>query len=152
MLPPEEAAGHDMRHIITNAVGGPRPGVRVEVHKVDLAPGDVLLLCTDGLTEMLPDDDIAVVLREERDPRAACERLVRLANDRGGRDNVTAVERPRGYGRLREASGRGRGPRGSPVVSDQPCGGLTPRGPLGFTARRSPSPPLASASLKLHQL
>jgi protein phosphatase len=98
VLPPENAPHHELRHIVTNAVGGPRPGVRVEVHKVDLMPGDVLLLCTDGLTEMVPNDDILVVVRDELDPRAACERLVQLANDRGGRDNVTAVvaryERP----------------------------------------------------------
>jgi protein phosphatase len=98
VLPAESVSHHELRHVITNAVGGPSPGVQVEVHKVDLEAGDVVLLCTDGLTEMLTDADIAAVLWEEREPRVACERLVLLANDYGGRDNVTAVvaryERP----------------------------------------------------------
>jgi protein phosphatase len=91
LLQPEGVAEHDLRHVITNAVGGPRLGVSVEVHRVDLAPGDVLLLCTDGLTAMLPDADIAAVLHAEHDPRAACEALILAANERGGQDNVTAV-------------------------------------------------------------
>ena len=90
-LPAERAADHRLRHIITNVVGGPTAGVQVEVHRLDLEAGDVLLLCTDGLTEMLTDERIAEVLRLEESPRAACERLVRLANERGGRDNVTVV-------------------------------------------------------------
>jgi PPM family protein phosphatase len=65
--------------------------VRTELHRLDVEPGDVLLLCSDGLTDMLADRDIAVVLREERDPRRACERLVGAANERGGKDNITAV-------------------------------------------------------------
>src|SRR5262249_31381081 len=68
VIPAENVHHHDLRHVITNAVGGPSPGVQVEVHKVDLEPGDVVLLCTDGLTEMLPDEDIAAVLRAEPDP------------------------------------------------------------------------------------
>jgi protein phosphatase len=91
ILAAESVPHHDLRHVITNAVGGPRPGVQVEVHEVDLEAGDVVLLCTDGLTEMVSDADIAAVLRDEREPRAACERLVWLANAHGGRDNVTAV-------------------------------------------------------------
>jgi serine/threonine protein phosphatase PrpC len=86
-----EAARHQWRHVITNAVGGSEPGVRPEVHKLDLRPGDCLLLCSDGLSEMVPDAEIAAVLRQEADPRRACERLVAEANARGGRDNITAV-------------------------------------------------------------
>lgn len=91
VLDPAEAASHELRHIITNAVGGPVPGVRSEVHRFRLAPNDMLLLCTDGLTEMVPDDDIAAVLRAERNPRAACDQLIDLANSLGGRDNITVV-------------------------------------------------------------
>jgi protein phosphatase len=86
-----EAAGHPRRHVITNALGGREPGVRTELHRIELEPGDVLLLCSDGLTDMLADPDIAAVLREECDPRRACERLVAEANERGGKDNITAV-------------------------------------------------------------
>ena len=54
--------------------------------------GDRLLLCSDGLTEMVTDEAIATVLRAESDPAAACKRLVAQAqNDAGGRDNITAV-------------------------------------------------------------
>jgi protein phosphatase len=90
-LGPEEAARHPYRHIITNCVGGTEPGVHVEAHKLDLAAGDVILLCSDGLTEMVKDEAIAEVLRAEADPRAACERLVALANEAGGKDNITVV-------------------------------------------------------------
>jgi len=91
VLPPERVARHQWRHIITNVVGGPKPGVRAEVHKSSLEPGDVVLLCTDGLTEMVKDDEIAAILRAEQNPRVASERLVGLANERGGVDNVTVV-------------------------------------------------------------
>jgi PPM family protein phosphatase len=91
VIPPASAAHHNLRHVITNVVGGGKPGVRTEVHKLALQAEDVVLLCTDGLTEMLSDQDIATVLLVETDPRAACELLVELANQRGGRDNVTVI-------------------------------------------------------------
>ncbi len=87
----EQASDHSMRHVITNAVGGPAPGVRVEIRRAHLEPGDVLLLCSDGLTEMVPDASINAVISSERDPKAACERLVAAALEAGGRDNVTVV-------------------------------------------------------------
>jgi protein phosphatase len=89
-LSPQEAARHPRRHVVTNALGGHTPGVRVELHALALEPGDVLLLCSDGLTDMVPDAGIAA-LGEAADPRRACERLVAEANANGGRDNVTAV-------------------------------------------------------------
>jgi protein phosphatase len=90
-LAPDEAAHHPYRHIITNCVGGTEPGIHVEPHKLDLEPGDVVLLCSDGLTEMVDDQAIATVLRQEADPATACERLVAQANEAGGRDNITVV-------------------------------------------------------------
>ena len=90
LLKPEEAEGHGFRHVITNAIGGNSPGVNVEVHKVALEAGDRLLLCSDGLTEMVPDEEIVDVLADE-EPQKACERLVNRANENGGRDNVTVV-------------------------------------------------------------
>ncbi len=90
-LSPQQAARHPHRHVVTNALGGHRPGVLVELHELALEPGDVLLLCTDGLTEMVPDDRIAAVLGEAVDPQRACEQLVAEANANGGKDNVTAV-------------------------------------------------------------
>jgi protein phosphatase len=90
-LDPRAAAEHPYRHVITNCVGGTEPGVSVEAHKVDLAAGDVLLLCSDGLTDMVDDAALQGVLSAEPDPRAACERLVARANEAGGRDNITVI-------------------------------------------------------------
>jgi protein phosphatase len=91
VLAPGGEAGHPCRHVVTNILGGGEPGVQVELHRLDLHPDDVLLLCSDGLTEMVPDDRIAFILREEPDPQRACERLVAEANRQGGKDNITVV-------------------------------------------------------------
>ncbi len=89
--PPDAAAAERMRHTVTNAIGGGRPGVKADIVRASLEPGDRLLLCTDGLTDMLTNDEIATALAEHMRPEAACGRLVALANERGGRDNITAV-------------------------------------------------------------
>ncbi len=90
-LSPEAASHHPYRHVVTNVLGGQDPGVRVEMHKLDLETGDVVLLCSDGLTEMLSDDRIAVILQGEENPRQACERLAAEANEQGGKDNITVI-------------------------------------------------------------
>jgi len=90
-LSAEQAAKSPFRHVITNVVGGTEQGVRIDVHKVRLEPGDLLLLCSDGLSEMLPAEEITAVLRAESSPDGACQRLVAAANERGGKDNVTVV-------------------------------------------------------------
>ena len=86
-----EARRHRLRHVITNVVGGREAGVHADAHSLDLRDGDVLLLCSDGLTEMLSHDDITQVLRGEPHLEAACTRLISLANERGGQDNITAI-------------------------------------------------------------
>jgi protein phosphatase len=91
LIQPEDAGAHPYRHVITNVVGGPKAGLHAEVHRMTLEPGDTLVLCTDGLTGMVTDDQIATVVQGSTTPRAASEELVRLANERGGRDNVTVV-------------------------------------------------------------
>lgn len=91
VVKPEEAASHRWRHVITSSVGGESPSVRIDVHKLHLEVGDALLLCSDGLTEMLTADEIAAVLAEIDDPPACCRRLVALANEAGGRDNITVA-------------------------------------------------------------
>jgi PPM family protein phosphatase len=90
-LSPAEASHHPSRHVVTNVLGGHEPGVWVEMHKLALEAGDVLLLCSDGLTEMVPDAGIAAILKEEQEPRRACEQLLAEANERGGKDNITAL-------------------------------------------------------------
>jgi serine/threonine protein phosphatase PrpC len=87
----EEVCRNRFRHFVTNALGGHESGVRVDVEKVELETGDMMLLCSDGLTDMLSDERIADVLKAESDPAAACARLVAEANDAGGPDNVTAI-------------------------------------------------------------
>ena len=90
-LRPDQVAGHKLRHVITNVVGGPDLGVYVEAHALEVQAGDRLLLCSDGLTEMVPHDEIAAALRAEPDPEAACKNLLAKANDAGGRDNITLL-------------------------------------------------------------
>jgi protein phosphatase len=65
--------------------------VDVEAHAFEVHPGDRLLLCSDGLTEMLTNEAIAATLRAEPEPEAACTHLVAQANDAGGSDNITVL-------------------------------------------------------------
>jgi serine/threonine protein phosphatase PrpC len=90
-LQPEQVASHPLRHVITNVVGGPRAGVRVEARSFEVQAGDSLLLCSDGLTEMVTDAAIAAALDAEAAPEAAAKALLQQANERGGRDNITVV-------------------------------------------------------------
>jgi PPM family protein phosphatase len=89
-LTPEEAQNHPQRAIITRALGVDAD-VQVDTYRVDLKPGDRLLICSDGLTNMLSDDTIAQTLRRHADPQQAAEILVDMANQAGGDDNITVV-------------------------------------------------------------
>jgi protein phosphatase len=91
LLNPEQAAEHPYRHVVTNVLGGTEAAVQADVQRFDLEPGDVVLLCSDGLTDMLDDARIAAILKAEAAPQAACEKLVAAANEQGGKDNVTAI-------------------------------------------------------------
>ena len=91
MISAEDAGHHARRNVVTNVIGGPQRGVNAEIHKVRLADGDVLLICSDGLTEPVEDAQIAEVLGSEPEPEAAARRLIDLALANGGPDNVTAV-------------------------------------------------------------
>jgi protein phosphatase len=82
---------HPWRHVVTNFLGGKEQGVRAELHSLDLHAGDVVLLCSDGLTEMVPEEHIAAILGTEKTPQGASECLVAEANKRGGKDNVTVI-------------------------------------------------------------
>lgn len=90
-LQPEQAAQHRLRHVITNVVGGNEAGVDVEAHTLEVHAGDRLLLCSDGLTEMVTNEAIAAILGAEEDPEAACRTMLTQANEAGGRDNITVV-------------------------------------------------------------
>jgi len=90
-LTPEAARSHPRRHVVTNVIGGPREGVNAEIHRVDLRDGDLVLLCSDGLTGPVADPEVARLMTEHADPEAACHALIAAALDGGGRDNITAI-------------------------------------------------------------
>jgi PPM family protein phosphatase len=90
-LTPELAAIHPERSILTRAVG---LDARIPVDTpdpLDLRPGDQCLLCSDGLTEAVPDPTIAELLSTDEDGNAACRSLIDAANEAGGPDNITVV-------------------------------------------------------------
>jgi protein phosphatase len=89
-LTADEAAVHPQRSIITRSIGTDAL-VDVDVYPVELALGDRLLLCSDGLTDMVQTDAIAATLRREVDPQRAANQLVDAANQAGGVDNITVV-------------------------------------------------------------
>jgi protein phosphatase len=90
LLSAEEALSHPLRHVLSRAVG-PDAEVEPEASTHALHAGDRFLLCTDGLTKMLGDHDLARILGTARTIEAACRELVDQANARGGEDNITAV-------------------------------------------------------------
>ena len=79
------------RHLLTNCLGCGTDEVFADVNLFRLQDGDQLLLCTDGLTDLVKDDEIGEVLSQHGEAQAACQALVDLALDRGGKDNVTVV-------------------------------------------------------------
>lgn len=87
----QDPASQSMRHVLTAALGSLMPTIEPQVYRLHIQAGDRLLLCTDGLTDMVPDQIIASVLRESKSARSACQNLVDLALANGGRDNITVV-------------------------------------------------------------
>lgn len=90
-LTEDEAAVHPHRSVITRALGT-EPDVDVDVERAELVPGDLLLLCSDGLSAMVRDDEIVRILDATgHEPGPATDALVRAANAAGGIDNVTVI-------------------------------------------------------------
>ncbi len=89
-ISPRAAREHPHRHVLTRALGVRR---HVEADLAELTPalGDVFVLCSDGLTTHVGDDEITKLVCDESDLEAACDRLIDLANSRGGEDNITVV-------------------------------------------------------------
>jgi PPM family protein phosphatase len=90
ILTPQQAEESDMQSVLLRALGA-NPEVEVDVDEVDVMPRDLLLFCSDGLTRMVTEPEIAGTLQAETDPAAAAQKLVNLANERGGLDNVTVI-------------------------------------------------------------
>lgn len=86
-----ERRAQDLRHILTDAVGAPGAHPLVEVERFQLIHGDSVLLCTNGLTDMVNDARIAEVLALRRSPSEQCDALVDMANRAGGVDNITVI-------------------------------------------------------------
>lgn len=86
----EDAKDHPDKNIITRAVGV-LPEVSADFFEVELEPGDMILMCSDGLTNMVRDEDIRQIILGQRDIVEKAEKLVETANRNGGRDNITVV-------------------------------------------------------------
>ena len=86
----KEARQHPDKNIITRAVGATE-NVDVDFFEVDLSEEDTVLLCSDGLTNMVDDASIYRIVKEQKTVEDQVSRLVRVANENGGRDNITAV-------------------------------------------------------------
>lgn len=90
ILTPQEADASEMQSVLTRAVGT-NATVQVDANEQVLLVGDSLLLCSDGLTRMVTDPEIASTLLTSTSAQEAADRLIELANDYGGLDNVTAI-------------------------------------------------------------
>ena len=128
-LTPAEAAVHPHRHVLTRALGI-EPGIEPDCWELDLEPGSRLLLCSDGLTNELDEQEIAEVLLDEPNIDKSAAQLVRLALRRGGTDNITVVvldvlagERPEGSGEVIVVPAPAPGAAGSPAAAS-PAGTL----------------------------
>ncbi len=126
-LTEEQAAEHPQRSIITRALGID-PEVEVDTWTYSARAADVVLLCSDGLTSMITEEQVASILSDEGDLDRAAERLIDAANEAGGRDNITVI-----LFRLEEVGGLQEGEHptivglASPRTGDRP----DPAGPAG---------------------
>lgn len=90
-ITPEEAANHRYRNVLWRYLGTKEGGAKVEPRALEPRPGDRFLLCSDGVSDGIPDDALADVLRSQEDPQKAAEHIVRMAEEGGSRDNITCV-------------------------------------------------------------
>ena len=132
-LTPEQAETHPQRSILTRALGA-EPEIDVDTLEIQLAPGDRLILCSDGLSSVIPDEQILATLADSKGLKEACKRLVEAANGRGGPDNITVVVvAVSGEGAVRKAGS----PAAAPV-SAKPRREISPAAPLRRSGRRVP--------------
>jgi protein phosphatase len=88
----EDTKPHNpMSHALWNVVGGADKSLDPQISKTELTIGDALLLCSDGLTRYVPDEELLKLINEECHAKDACDKFISLSNERGGKDNITAV-------------------------------------------------------------
>jgi len=96
----EQAAASELQSVLTRALGT-EESVEVDADEIELFPRDSLLLCSDGLTRMVPEEEIAAILAHAPTAQGAAELLVSRANEYGGQDNITVVvvrlNKPKGW-------------------------------------------------------
>jgi len=90
MIKPEEVRSHPQRNQIYRTLGD-KPEIEVDVFQRSLVPGDKLLLCSDGLWEMVLDETIAQIIQGSSSPQVACDHLIDAANQAGGEDNISVI-------------------------------------------------------------
>ncbi len=90
-IEPDEVYSHPQRNLIYRSLGAGHKNIDVDVFHETLLPGDTLLLCSDGLWEMVKPDDLKKALNAPTSPQKICDTLIDLANANGGEDNITAI-------------------------------------------------------------
>jgi PPM family protein phosphatase len=90
ILTEEEAKTHPLKNVVTRALGG-GPSVSPDLQELVFSPGDRYLFCSDGLTTMVGDEEILETATSVKDTQALCRKLVDMANEKGGVDNITVV-------------------------------------------------------------
>jgi len=91
LMAPGDAGASRFQHVLTQAIGGNDEEPEADMHRFQLAHGDRVLLCTDGLSNLVDEEDMAGVIRQSRSAEEGCRTLVDLALERGAPDNVTVV-------------------------------------------------------------
>lgn len=89
-ITPQQAESSELQNVLTRALG-PHDEIEIDAAEHILKPGDTLILCTDGVSRMVSDEEIASTLLTTTGAQAAAERLIDLANENGGVDNSTAI-------------------------------------------------------------
>ena len=91
IIQPDAVATHRLRHVLTNALGGEESKGEAEIHHMRLFDGGQILLCSDGLHDIVDDETMAEILKTQRGASSTCRSLVDAALANGGKDNVTVV-------------------------------------------------------------
>lgn len=90
-IEPDDIYTHPQRNLIYRSLGAGHKHVEVDIFNLTLQPGDKLLLCSDGLWEMIRHQDLLKTFEEQKSPQGICDQLIKLANANGGEDNISAV-------------------------------------------------------------